>query len=1145
MTDRSILLIEESGLSQSSLARVFTRSEFSVHVVHSGIEGLSLLSKKRFDILICQQNLPDISGMTVIRNLRELRNYGLIPTILLSEEPDSISFGEREALGISTVMARSAIVPREFVEAVEQLTSPLDLLHDVELLTLEVPEEEWPSLRESFPEDRFELCRVDDREELGALPVSLSPDAVIFAIGAEELSENSWILRAQHRGSLKNIPWVISAPAGSGKILNSQFQNRLIHIVEDQLGSDALRRGVELMIRLQRSRTAAEEAKLELDIAYAEMEKNREALKSARTEIQQRKKNTGEALLKVAREVQHPLTAMLAYADSVARSGELPDSLRCAISRICSNGKYISQIAEDLLSVASIEKGFFSTQKRSFDTMALLSEIARLVHPRAEAANLPFVIQFENDIPTEIFSDPSLIRQMLRGLLDNALKYTETGRISLQLRFEQGYNQLHFSVVDTGPGVRMDLLGGSLNRSISATEINEQLSKGKGWGISFVQFAANRLGGQLSVESEPAEGSAFSFSVDVGEVDDLCSPELAHTMIELSAGPVDASASMLRGKVMVLDSSHENIRLFEYLLGGRKSGVQLYTSKDPLEVLQKAADEAYSLLIIDALDTDLDSLGLVKSLRKRGFKGKVLAVSLFAFEAQRQRCLDIGCDALLDKPFSVGQLQAELASLLTEVAPTEESAQMNVRNLPNDSSEAIAVKQQGDLRQPAEDSESQQLDLQDSGERKALEAELQTLFDAPLAARTDSPSDELSLASTAADLELPELETPENSFFLENEFGEVEEVLGTGYFLKQLRDADSDIENHSERESSASQPIKAGGVNEADDNGESARRAVVESTASSLEESIMTSLLSATSSGRFPVPKELFAESEDESAAATEPEQPQRLATESSEDLESCSIENQLIRELLVLETNASQNEPIQIAESSPNADSESSTADRLQDRQSIQTNPMFDFFRQELPSLQARLSLLKSAAVSKDWYAAKELLFEITGAVHILGIDEFRKPISQMMSACNQRDTKRLLAYADNFADELLSCFDSDENQQSSDAEQSKNEALHSELLQNEPQMAPLILSFLDELKDLMHKIQVSYDKQDFDTIADVAGQVYGAAGLCGFPSCAEAARDLKSASTRKDQSALMPRLERFGEVYEAMQLGAEQLGG
>ena len=180
-----------------------------------------------------------------------------------------------------------------------------------------------------FSEDRFELCRVDDRQEIGTLPVGLSPDAVIFAIGAEELSENSWILRAQHRGSLKNIPWVISAPAGSGKILSSQFQNRLIHIVEDHLESDAFRRGVELVIRLQRSRTAAEEAKLELDIAYAEMEKNREALKSARTEIQQRKKNTGEALLKVAREVQHPLTAMLAYADSVARSGNF--RIRCVV----------------------------------------------------------------------------------------------------------------------------------------------------------------------------------------------------------------------------------------------------------------------------------------------------------------------------------------------------------------------------------------------------------------------------------------------------------------------------------------------------------------------------------------------------------------------------------------------------------------------------------------------------------------------------------------------------------------------------------------------------------------------------------------------------------------------------------------------
>lgn len=661
MSRKSVLLIEDSKLHQSFVRRALEGTYFDLTVVESGIQGLSTLSKKRFDAVVIDLLLPDLSGLSVIRTMRELKQSASTPVLAITSH-SSLDFGnDISELNIAAFIEKSSFQPDDFRQQLERALSTKEQRQDIEILLLEPSEEIRHYLRKATADPRFVFSEVLDRSTLESFAATSVPDIIIYAHPKAERETPQWILPYHLDGVIKEVPWIVLFPNQIPKDFVTLADNRLLFPLTTPCSDIVLKKSIEILAQIHQTRISSQEHSLELELACSELEKNRISLTKARSELSHRKDTFGDILLKVGTEVRRPLTSILGYSEAL-KLNTSDETVKNAADAIANNGRYLAQVVEDVLSIAAIEKGRFQVQRHTFDLLAAVNDLREIARIRARANKVSFVVRIENDIPAEVESDPTLIKQILRGLIDNALKFTTEGSIELKVSYEEELNQLHLVVSDTGPGIPPDKLASILASGSTLAPTTTTIAAGSGFGVSYVRFAAEQLGGNLRVESKAGEGSTFIVSIDPGECSETLSPELAYTILELGTQDKEASPEKISGTALIADVSIEKQKLYRFLLD--RTQIHYEFVKDGFETLDRALTTHPDILITDVFQTDHDGLAFIRNLRKRGYAQPILCISAFQFEEQKQRAIDVGCDTVLETPFRVEQFYAALAALM-------------------------------------------------------------------------------------------------------------------------------------------------------------------------------------------------------------------------------------------------------------------------------------------------------------------------------------------------------------------------------------------------------------------------------------------------------------------------------------------------
>jgi len=353
-------------------------------------------------------------------------------------------------------------------------------------------------------------------------------------------------------------------------------------------------------------------------------------------------------LANISHELRTPLNAILGFSQLLLkkRAFQKEEYEQIHTIRQCSN--HLLELITGILDIASIESNKIRTDIKAFDSHKLLQNIIDICRLNAEAKRLELDVN-TLAIPRLLLGDQKRIRQVIVNLLDNAIKYTEHGRVTLTANYVEGHWLI--TIEDTGCGIAEQDL-----ESIFApfTQLNEGefIRPGLGLGLAITRELIHIMGGVISVSSEPGMGSRFSVSLPLPSAEDQPTRLAGNGGWQPADGPL---------RVLIADDSQINLLLLANLL--ELEGCSVDSAANGREALTLIERHDYSLVLVDLNMPVMSGLELLTIARSRGKGLRMVAVSAYAEEGRINDALAAGFDAYLTKPIHDEELTALLNSL--------------------------------------------------------------------------------------------------------------------------------------------------------------------------------------------------------------------------------------------------------------------------------------------------------------------------------------------------------------------------------------------------------------------------------------------------------------------------------------------------
>lgn len=370
----------------------------------------------------------------------------------------------------------------------------------------------------------------------------------------------------------------------------------------------------------------------------------------------------GEFLAVMSHEIRTPLNGILGFSELLAKMRDLPCEAREYVETISSSGEALLRILNDVLDYSRLEAEQVQVEKADFAPRQILGDIVALLSQQAQDKGLAFGVSIDESIPEKLTGDPGRLRQIVLNLAGNALKFTESGGVTLGLRPVPGTANCEFFVRDTGCGIPP----GDIERIFQPfTQADSSISRrhgGSGLGLSISRRLAWLLGGTLTVRSHPGEGSEFILSVKLDEV--ATTPECPPTLQILDSS--FAAGCPLR--ILIVEDDAVNLKLMLNMI--RRLGYEPLAAKNGVEAVEIQRRESADCVLMDLQMPEMGGIEAALAIRslEKSSPGHtpafISAVTANIVPADRQRCFDAGMNSYLNKPMRM----AGLASLLTEAA---------------------------------------------------------------------------------------------------------------------------------------------------------------------------------------------------------------------------------------------------------------------------------------------------------------------------------------------------------------------------------------------------------------------------------------------------------------------------------------------
>ena len=404
--------------------------------------------------------------------------------------------------------------------------------------------------------------------------------------------------------------------------------------------------------------------RLEEDIAArtAELRAANEKMFLAKEKAEKAARAESEFLSMMSHEIRTPLNAILGMGELLEETPLTSDQKEYVhLSR--SAGSTLLALINDVLDFSKIEAGHIELETINFNIWETVESNCEIMAARAHKKNLEIAFHILPEIPTFVMGDQVRLNQVLINLISNAIKFTETGEVVVEVRKttepsveEQGL-ELLFSVIDTGIGIHGDKAETIFESFSQADSSTTRKYGGTGLGLSISKRLVELMQGRIWIESEPGKGSAFHFTV-----------RLLPGKDEESLPPPSSEVNLAGKKVLIVDDTPVNrLILGEFLKGWGASVVEAEDGEEGLNeiIKNKDANDPFDLILLDCRMPDMDGFEVAERVKEiAGSAG--LSIMMLTSENRSgdiAKCRKYGISGYLVKPIK----QIPLLNAITEV----------------------------------------------------------------------------------------------------------------------------------------------------------------------------------------------------------------------------------------------------------------------------------------------------------------------------------------------------------------------------------------------------------------------------------------------------------------------------------------------
>jgi CheY-like chemotaxis protein len=326
-------------------------------------------------------------------------------------------------------------------------------------------------------------------------------------------------------------------------------------------------------------------------------------------------------------------------------------------------------VINEILDFSKIEGGKMELESHPFHLRECIYLAADLVKAEAERKGLAIKFLLDGAIPARFKGDVTRLRQVLVNLLSNAVKFTHAGTIEIsaaakpvkrdssalagKLSEESRLYELHFSISDTGIGIPEEKLDRVFQSFSQIDSTTTRKYGGTGLGLAISRRLVEMMGGEIWVVSQPGLGSTFHFTILVEEAEERSIPIDSCIRKEKAAGRQPGHRPL---RILLAEDNCVNQMVAIQML--KRIGYSADVAGNGLEVLQALERQAYDVVLMDVQMPEMDGLEASQEIRRRWPAGpRIIAITAYALEGDRERCLAAGMDDYISKPVAIEDLK--------------------------------------------------------------------------------------------------------------------------------------------------------------------------------------------------------------------------------------------------------------------------------------------------------------------------------------------------------------------------------------------------------------------------------------------------------------------------------------------------------
>ncbi len=376
-------------------------------------------------------------------------------------------------------------------------------------------------------------------------------------------------------------------------------------------------------------------------------------------------------LANMSHEIRTPINAIMGLNEMILRVSENEEVREYACDIQAASNMLLNQV-NDILDISQMEVNMMHLVPCDYNMKDMLLELSELVRVQLSKKGLEFHCDVDKNIPIILNGDEKRLKQVLLNIMDNAVKYTEEGSVTLSVVGEEYTNdsvKLRIKVADTGIGIRKENLAGIYDAFNRYDEVRNKRILGTGLGLAITKQLVDMMEGEITVDSIYRKGTIFTIVV----TQKIVNPEAIGELEYLGRGKDDHLEykplfEAPEARILIVDDSNMNRMVAERLLSSTK--LQIDTASTGAECLQKTEEKYYHVILLDYMMPDMDGVSTLQAIRgqENGLcrDTAIIALTGNIVSGAKQMYLEYGFDGYVEKPIQGKLLEQEILKQLPE-----------------------------------------------------------------------------------------------------------------------------------------------------------------------------------------------------------------------------------------------------------------------------------------------------------------------------------------------------------------------------------------------------------------------------------------------------------------------------------------------